>query len=165
MDPFTESELFDEDMPATSPLGVEEPTEVLRPSATGGWRAIAATLARRWPAYVAGLLVVMLAVGLLSGAGATDPQPAAPDRTHGHDRRRPRHRRRVNHQGSAGKPGRVSATPPAPKVGAGSSTASDRPPNPVVPRPNRVGPVGTDRPTSPGHVGKMEQTQFDYLGR
>ena len=86
MDPFTESELFDEDMPAASPLSVEEPTEALRPSATGGRPALAAALARRWPACVAGLLVAMLAVGLLSGLGSTHPQPSAPDRAHRHDR-------------------------------------------------------------------------------
>ena len=163
MDPFTESELFDEDMPAASPLSAEEPTEVLRPSATGGWSALAAALARRWPACVAGLLVAMLAVSLLSGLGRTHPQPSAPDRAHRPDRHRSR--RPVNHRHSAGKLGRVSAAPAAPKVSAGSSAESDMPPSPVVPRPTRVGPVGTDRPTSLGHVGKMEQTQFDYLGR
>ena len=163
MDPFTESELFDEDMPAASPLSAEEPTEVLRPSATGGRSSLVAALARRWLACIAGLLVAMLAVGLFSGLGRTHPPSSAPDRAHRPDRRRSR--RRVNHRHSAGKLGRVSAAPAAPKVSAGSSAASDIPPSPVVPRPIRVGPVGTDRPTSPGHVGKMEQTQFDYLGR
>jgi hypothetical protein len=163
MDPFTESELFDEDMPAASPLSVEEPTEALRPSATDGRSALAVVLARRWPACVAGLLVAVLAVGLLSGTSVTHPQPPVPDRTHGHDRYRPR--RGVNHRHSAGKLGCVSVAPPAPEVGAGSSAASDMPPNLVVPRPTRVEPVGTERPASPVHVGEMEQTQFDYLGR
>lgn len=160
MDPFTESELFDEDMRAASPLSIEEePTETLRPSTTGGWSALVAALARRWPAYVAGLLVAMLAFGLLSGVGATHRQPSAPDRTHGHDRHRPR--RRVNHRHAAGKRDRVRVASPSPKA----SPESDIPPNPSAPRPIRVWPVGTDRPTSPVQVGKMEQTQFDYLGR
>jgi hypothetical protein len=163
MDPFTESELFDEDMPAASPLSVEEPTEALRPSATDGRAALAVVLARRWLACVAGLLLAVLAVGLLSGVSSTHPQPSATDRAHRLDRHRSR--RPVNHRHSAGKFGRVSAAPAAPKVSARSSAASDMPPSPVVPRPTGVGPVGTDRPTSPGHVGKMEQTQFDYLGR
>jgi hypothetical protein len=163
MDPFTDSELFDEDMPAASPLSVEEPTEALRPSATDGRSALAVVLARRWPPYVAGLLLAALAVGLLSGLSSTHPQPLAPYRAHRPDRHRSR--RPVNNRHSAGKLGRVSAAPAAPKVSAGSRAASDMPPSPVVPRPTRVGPVGTDRPTSPGHVGKMEQTQFDYLGR
>ena len=163
MDSFTESELFDEGMPAASPLSAEEPTKVLRTSATSGRSALVAALARRWPACVAGLLVAMLTVGLLSGLGRTHPQPSAPDRAHRLDRRLSR--RRVHHRHSAGKLGGVSAAPAAPKVSAGSGAASDKPPSPVVPRPTRVGTVGTDRPTSPGHVGKMEQTQFDYLGR
>jgi len=158
MDPFTESELFDEDMPAASPLSVEEPTEALRPSATGRWAVPATAPVRRWLACVAGLLVALLA-GLLSGAGATHRQPSAPDRTHGHDRHRPR--RRVNHRRSAGKRGRVLVASPSPKV----SSESGMPPSHVVPRPTRVGRVGTDRPTSPVQVGKMDQTQFDYLGR
>lgn len=54
MEPFSESELFDEDMPAASPLSVEQSTEALRPSATGGWSAIAA-LAHRWPGLCRGL--------------------------------------------------------------------------------------------------------------
>jgi hypothetical protein len=163
MDPFAESELFDEDTPAAPRLSIEEPTEALRPSATGGWSALAAALARRWPACVAGLLVAMLAVGLLSEVSSTHPRPPAPDRAHRRDRHRPRHRRRVNPP--EGKLGRVSVALPVPKVSAGSSTTSDMPPIPVAPRPTRVGPVGTERPTSPVQVGKMEQTQFDYLGR
>jgi hypothetical protein len=159
MDPFTESELFDEDMPAASPLSIEEPPETLRPSATGRWAMPATALARRSLACVAGLLVALLAVGLLFGAGATHRKPSAPDRTHGHDRHRPR--RRVNHRHAAGKPGRVSVASPSPKV----IPESGMPPSPVASRPIRVGPVGTDRPTSPVQVGKMEQTQFDYLGR
>jgi hypothetical protein len=165
MDHFSESELFDEDTPAASPLSVGQPTEALRPSPTGGWPALAAALARRWPACVAGLLVALLAVGLLSGVGRTHPQPSAPDRAHHRDLHHPRHGQPVNHQHSAGKLGRVSVAPPAPKIGAGSGTASDMPPGPVVPRPIRVGHVGTDRPTSSVQVGKMGQTQFDYLGR
>lgn len=161
MDHFSESELFDEDMPAASPLSVEQPTEALRPSATGGWSAIAAALARRWPACVAGLLVAMLAVGLLSRVSSTHHQISGA--LH-HDRHRPR-RRRASHQRSAGRLGRVWVPPPASRVSAGRGTASDIPPSPVAPRPTRVGRVGTDRPTSPVQVGKMGQTQFDYLGR
>lgn len=165
MDPFAESEFFDEDMPVATPPSVEEPTEALRPSATGGWSAIATALARWWPACVAGLMVALLAVGLLSGVSSTHPQPPASNRAHHHDRLYRRHGQRVNRQHSAGKLGRVSVAPPAPKVGAGSGTASDMPPSPVAPRPTRVGRVGTDRPTSSVQVGKMGQTQFDYLGR
>jgi hypothetical protein len=163
MDPFTESELFDEDMPAASPLSIDEPTEALKPSTTGKSAAPAATLARRWRACVAGLLVAVLALGLLSGVSSTHPQAQPPVKVYRHDRHRSR--RRVNHRRSAGKLGRVSVAPPASEVTTGSNTASGMPPSPVVPRPIHVGPVGTDRPTSPGHVGKMEQTQFDYLGR
>jgi hypothetical protein len=159
MDPFTESEFFDEDIPAASPLSVEEPTEALRPSATGRWPVPATALVRRWLACVAGLLAALLAAGLLSGAGATHRQPSASDRTHGHDRHRPR--RRVNHRHAAGKLGRVLVASPSPKV----IPESGMPPSSVVPRPTGVGRVGTDRPISPAQVGKMEQTQFDYLGR
>ena len=159
MDPFTESELFDEDMPAASPLSIEESTEALRPSSTGGWSALPAALARRWPACVAALLVAMLAVALLSGVSSTHPQPSAPDRVHHRDRHRPR--RGVNYHHSVGKSARVSVARQASKA----SAESDMPPSPIVARPTRVGPVGTDRPTSPVQVGKMGQTQFDYLGR
>jgi hypothetical protein len=146
MDPFTESELFDEDVPAASPLSIEEPIEALRPSTAGGWSALAAMLARRWPACVAGLLVALLAVGLLSGVSSTRPQASALDRAHRHDSRHRRHGRRVNHQRSTGKLRRVSARPSGLEVSAESRTASDMPPSPVVPRPIRV---GLSEPTVP----------------
>lgn len=169
MDPFSESEWFDDDppadsLPSASPSSAEEHANPLAPSAPAPAVSMAGRLAARWPVCLAGVLIAMLAAGLLSGVNSTQPQAPAPDRAHRHDRHRPR-RRRVNHQRSAGKLARVSVATPAPKLDAGSSTTSDKPPNPVAPRPTRVGPVGTERPTSPVHVGKMEQTQFDYLGR
>lgn len=162
MDRFIESDLFDEDLPAASPLSIEESAEALRLSATSGSSALPSALARRLLACVAALLVAMLAIALLSGIGSKHSQPSVSDRAP-HDRHRPR--RRVNHRHAAGKLDRVWVASPAPKVGTGSGAASDMPPSPVLPRPTRVGPVGPDRPISPVQVGKMEQTQFDYLGR
>lgn len=158
MDPFTESELFDEDLPAASPLSIEESAEALRPSATSGSSALPSILARRLLACVAALLVAMLAAAMLSGAGSKHSPPSAPDIAH-HDRHR--QQSGINHHHPAGNLVGAPVAHPSPKA----SPESDIPPNPAAPRPTRVGPVGTERPTSPAHVGKMEQTQFGYLGR
>lgn len=165
MDPFNESELFDEDMPAASPLSIEEePTETLGPSATGGWSALPAALARRWPACVAALLVALLALVLLTGVRRTHSRFSAPDRAHAHDDHRPgsRSRRQSRRFTNSDRTPNALATVSSAHPTRDQQTVVITPSQPPS-RPSRRPAVGRNRPGA--HVGDGNTGQFDYLGR
>ena len=159
MDPFAESELFDEDIPAASPLSIGGQHDPVRPS--DGWRALVPALARA--ACAIGLLVALLVVRLAAHATRTRPQPPAPNTRAEHGRHRPtslsRHQsqRFTNPDRKYGV--RVMPRKPVPRV---QQTVASTPSH-VTQRPSRVASVGSQRPTSEHADGYMGQ--FIYLGR
>lgn len=157
MDPFCESDLFDDDVPLAPPPGVEATTDPLTVPVDGVSLHLRGRRAMRFSAYVVAVLVVILAgefVLRLTGqpSGHYAHHPSA--QRHHHPRsKRARRRTLIRHRGA------VASSPAA----VDSPQTVVRPPSSGAERPTRDGSVGIVRPHSALPVGKTEQ--FAYLGR
>lgn len=156
MDPFSESEWFDDDppadsLPSASPSSIREQANPQAPSAPVTAVTITEWLAARWPVCLAGVLIVLLLAVVVVEQSYPHPrsQTHVP-RTH-HHYAEPRRRHRRTHATFAAR-----VRPGAPP------TVVKRPSQPVE-RPSGARPVGSERPVAPGQVGNTEQ--FAYLGR
>lgn len=156
MDPFSESEWFDDDAPAdslssASPLSVGESASPPAPLALAPAVTIADWLAARWLVCLAGVLIVLLLTVLVIELSYPHPRPQThATRAHRHYTE-PKRRHRRRHTTYVVRPS--SGAPP---------TVVKRPSQPVG-RPSGARPVGSERPVAPGQVGNTEQ--FAYLGR
>ena len=154
MDPFSESEWFDDDPPAdslpgASPSSAGEQANPPAPSAPATAVTIAEWLAARWPVCLAGVLIVLLLAVVVVEQSYPRSQTHVPRAHHHYAEPRRRHRRR--HATFAA---RVRSEAPR--------TVVKRPSQPVG-RPSGARPVGSERPVAPGQVGNTER--FAYLGR
>lgn len=157
MDPFCESDLFDDDVPLAPPPGEEAPTDPLRVPADGVSLHLHGRRAMRFSAYVVAVLVVILAgefvlrlTGQPSGHYAHHPS----ERHHHHLRsKRARRQTLIRH--------RVTVAPSPAAVDSSQTVVG--PPSSAAERPTRDRSVGIVRPNSAPPVGNTEQ--FAYLGR
>lgn len=156
MDPFSESEWFDDDPPAdslpgASPSSPEDHANPPAPLVPAPAVTIAEWLAVRWLVCLAGVLIVLLLAVLVIELSYPHPRPQthATRAQHHYTGSKRRHRRR--HITYVVRPS--SGAPP---------TVVKRPSQPVG-RPSGARPVGSERPVAAGQVGNTEQ--FAYLGR
>lgn len=156
MDPFSESEWFDDDpsadsLPGASPSSPGEQASPPAPSAPAPAVTIAEWLAARWLVCLAGVLIVLLLAVVVVELSYPHPRPQAHATRAHHHYAGPRRLHRRRHITYVVRPS--SGAPP---------TVVKRPSQPVG-RPSGVRPVGSERPVAAGQVGNTEQ--FAYLGR
>jgi hypothetical protein len=159
MDPFCESDLFDDDVPFVLSPGVEHDTESLTLPTDGGSRRRNGRHATRLTAFGLVALVALLVGGFVlratEGPSAHHSGPIAKGH---HHRVRPlrarAQRRAVLHRQATDAQAPVLVGPPQTVV---------KPPSRGTERPTRDEGVGTGRPNSGPPVGNMEQ--FRYLGK
>lgn len=159
MDPFCESDLFDDDVPFAPSPEVERDTESLTLPTDGGSRRLDGRHATLLTAFGLAVLVALLVGGfVLRATGGTSAHHAGLIvKEHHHRARPPRahaRRRAVLHR---------QATEAQAPVIVGSPQTVVKPPSHEAERPTRDKGVGTGRPNSVPPVGNMEQ--FGYLGK
>lgn len=150
MDPFSESDFFDDDMAVSPSPNAEDADPVTLAPSSGS--ALAALFARNWPVIAVAALAMLVVGGLVAGMDHSTGVRVGV--RHGD----PAHRRfsRVAHRRRHAAPPVVAPTP------------SETPhtvvilPNQTPKRPTETPSVGGDRPISPPTVGNTGQ--FAYLG-
>lgn len=160
MDPFSDTEWFDDDLPLVSPSeespsSTEVPTDSVPPPVRETVRSTARRLPVRWPACLATLLILVLLGWLIAGTGSPSPVLRVRRVHHRHtDARRHRFVVKVSH---------VRSASTGPRVASRSARSIVNPPIRRVERPSESRDVGIERPNPGGGVGNTEQ--FAYLGR
>lgn len=160
MDPFSDSELFDDPPHAVSPPSDDSHSERLTFSASDSPSALVVWLVGHWQACLAVLAAAIVAFGLLAAANGTAPHTEASHTRPSHHQHR-RKRRQVRHRAS--RVGHVAAGTRPAGAGPWSRGAVVKPPTQTTSRPAETESVGLDRPNRPNSVGNTEQ--FGYLGR